>query len=287
MGLGGKIIIIFALSLFLTSALISYFEIGFLGTSETEVIKLPTTVSGFNNQNDFTQSCNLSEYKTTGTWGCSASGLSLSDSGKLSIPFTVAKADGIYTNTYYITSHTGEFYVVIADTNFDNHVHLKVTPSGLEIPSVMALPIVGAIEGAPSWVYPTDGTVQKITLETTYNINTNDLSIVYNGVKIVVPHDHIPPMNWVPSSLTSAAGVSSNYPITIKEIDTAFKAGAKTDNSVALDGLAMVVNVISGMIHLCAYSFPNDIIPVEYQFYIVFPQEFALFMGILMFVREG
>jgi hypothetical protein len=298
MGIGGKIIIIFTLTLFFTAGLISYFQTGFYGSSSVKIIELPKGITGYNNGNNFVSSCNISEFETEGSWSCSGSGLSLTDSGSLRVPLVLKSQDGIYDNTYHITSHDGDFTIIVADTKYGNYVRLKIKEDGIHIPDMMSLPVIGAVETGDKSFYPFDGTIQDMTIHTNYDINNNVLNLDINGQQwylegeqtpvpdtLITPSDKALPYIYL-TEVKWTTGIISDYPLTIASMDYNYQARS-TEVGAALDGLAMVINLAYTMLKLCTYTFPYDVLPLVYQFFIVFPQEFCLLMGVAIFLREG
>ena len=283
MGNGGKIAAIFILSLFFTTLLISYFDTGFNGSSEVIIINLPLSFSEGNSYTDFKNSCNISAYETTGSWTCDANGIT--GNGDLRYPLEVKTQDGIYDNTYHITSHSGDFTILVMDTKFGNRIRVKFTDNAIIIPDTISLPLIGTVETGIKWQYPFDSANKDLTIHTNYDSNYNNLNLDVNGQSwslqngIDVPNTFVGELKW-------ATGILSDGTVTVASIQTNYES-RQTEIQTAMDGLSLSIDLIWKMIALCTYRFPYDIIPLQYQFAIIFPQEFLILVGCAMFLREG
>lgn len=286
---GGKIALIFIVSLFMSTFFIAYFDQEFHGSTEVNLLQIPTTMDSFSRTRDLTKSCNISEFKTSGSWACSSNGIT--GSGSLLVPFVAKSGDGIYSSSYRLSNPTSSDYtIIIADTSWNNFIHLDVTQAGLHIPGVVCVPIVGCYalpKGTLGWDYPLQGasSIPDVSIKTRYNINSNELSIVFNGQTIQVDKSKIPPLNWVPDAIKYSQGVVTSGSITITEISGDFNPAASSDIQETMDGLEMIFNLLVSMIKLCSYTFPYHIIPLQLQIIIIGPQEFAILIGLAMLAR--
>jgi hypothetical protein len=290
MAQGIVICAIFILSLFFSSLFVSYFASGFTGDNSIEVIDIEKLINsdiGFNSKTDLTRTCNLSSYDLIGSWSCGATGLSLNGAGSLRVPFNDRNADGIYVNSYRIINPSGEYKIIITDTKYGDYIHLKVLSDGLVIPSTIAIPLIGHYETGIAWNVPiSNALMSDVTIKTTYNINSNELTIVYNGESYIVPPMSIPPNYLAPSEVTNNQGVISDNSLTISSLSNSFTP-VKTETSTALDGLAMTLNLAYSMSLLVTFRFPYHIIPVFYQVILILPQELMILVGAALFARQG
>jgi hypothetical protein len=290
MAQGIVIAAIFILSLFLSSLFVSYFNTGFNGDESVEIIDIEGLINtdiGFNTQTDLVRDCNLTSYELTGSWSCGASGLDLTGSGTLKTPFNVKNTDGIYSNSYRILNPQGDYTIIVTDTRYGDYIHIKVNSNGLLIPKTIAIPILGHYENGIAWQVDISGALKPdVTIKTVYNINTNDLTITYDGVSYVVPPMDIPPNYLAPAEVAWNQGVLSDYSLTIASLSNSFSP-VKTETSSALDGLAMTLNLGYSMLLLCTYRFPYEVIPLFYQIVLILPQELMIVVGIALFARQG
>lgn len=286
MGSGGKIIIIFVLVLFFATFFISYFDKEINGYTNVKTIDLPRGQGSFSQSDDLKTSCNMTKYEMDGSWSCSGSGLSLSGSGSFLVPLTQKSNDGKYTSSYHISSHPETFYIVIAETNYDNYIHLKFEPDKVYIPKVISAGWLGRYEYGVAWYAPIDTTPQDLQIDITYDSNYNEATISINGQEFYIPPETMPSNSMMPEVITSTSGISSDGDLTLDSISYSFEERI-TEIGGLLDALGMVIPLGYSMLRLATYTFPYDIIPLTVQVGIIFPIEFAITMGVAIFFREG
>jgi hypothetical protein len=288
MGSGGYIAGIFIISLFLTTFFISYFNEGFNGDNRVKIIDISSIQNkqGFANQTDFTSSCPLSVYDTTGSWSCDSNGLNLVGAGGITYKLKGQHTyDGIYHSSYVLSNVNSEYYIVVTDTASGNYLHVKVLPDGLHVPSVFGGPIGLRFETGEAQFFPISNPyTSTITIETIYNINNNELTVIYNGISYVFDKDKVPDNMLMPLGVTNTQGIVSTNSLTIKSMTYDFKQVESEIQSV-IDGLTMTVNLAYSMAKLGVYSFPYDIIPLTLQVLLIAPQEFFIALGVAMFIR--
>jgi hypothetical protein len=280
---GLTIAAVFLISLFLSSFLISYFNVEFNGDNSVEVIKLPNSFEGFNIDTNLQTTCTLTDYNLTGSWSCGPEGLRLLGVGSLRQPLITLSQNGVYINSYHIINPSGEYTIIMADTAYSGYIYAKVKADGIYIPLVRSMGIIGRWEIGTAQFIPIPNAISAdTTIKTVYNINTNEITITFNNVDYILDKNRISDNIFTPVEVISVQGVISDNSLTIQSMSRNF-IPTKTDASA--DGLAMVANLAFSMLKLMTYTFPYHIIPLQIQVLCVLPQEFMILTGIAMFLR--
>jgi hypothetical protein len=284
MGSGGKIAAIFILSLFASTFFISYFDTALNGSTEVKTIDLPTSISGMTVTDSFLNSdclTNLKRYDiVSGSYSCSVNGLDLFYGVLRNKQRTDIMQSGDFKNAYSIKYINGtSYYILVAEqaTPIPTEIIINIDKGGIHIPNVF----LGIISTNDLWFYPITG-INNIdaTILTEYNGKDNTLSINFNGAQYDIPSQNLP--TFYGNQLQYYEGVATFGGYTLVSISSSYLS-----SDSIMNGLSMVIGLLWKMLLLAGYSFPYEVIPLEFQVLLILPQEFLIVVGIAMFIREG
>jgi hypothetical protein len=305
MGNGAVIAGVFVLSLFFSTFFISYFDLGFNGSTEMHPYSLPNNLNSyFGAQNYQTGAFNNSVNKIDGLgneWeyvtniGMIHTFVSLIPSQNYFLIKNV-QSDGNnnYDNIYVVNNSIGKPYkIVLRYVGSSNENDLLIDDSGIHVPYYG---IFGTISDFTSTVdYPNADKISPVTIQTSYHEGgANEDSYVsvtfdgntYSYLKANPNSINIP--NMVYQFLTgdnAYAGIASEYEgTTLVYFNT--NNGILNPESTT-NSLVLVSSVIVTMLKLMTYTYPYSIIPIELQLLLIGPQEFGILIGMAIFIREG
>ena len=155
---------------------------------------------------------------------------------------------------------------------------MQVAPDGLSIPKSY----LGLVISGDYWFTPLqDANLQDADIQTIYDGKTNSLSFSFNGAVYNISSDNLPPLYG--SQLNYYEGITTigGYELTSISSDYLPPAGS------ALNGLSIIIDLAWTMLKLATYTFPYEIIPLQFQILLILPQEFLIVIGVAMFIREG
>jgi hypothetical protein len=303
MASGGLIAALFILSLFFSSFFISYFDIGFNGQSQVTPIQLPNSIpSYYTAQNYVTGQYNNSISRVTGidnSWEFQ-NNIGMIHTSVSLVPYMnyfiitdlQPSANNNYINTYKINNAIKKPYTIILryDSDFDEN-DIYIDNNGFHIPKYTTF--FGMADGDIDFIpYPNALNIINPTIITTYhegNINEDSTATInFNGQSFTFTK--LNRMDYVISLIRRDyfyAGIRSNDVGTILVSFNSENVIVNPDTIKNTDALTLVSSLITSMIRLMSYTYPYDIIPLEFQALLIAPQEFMILIGIAIFIRQG
>jgi len=303
MGNGGILASVFILSLFFSSFFIAYFDIGFNGSTEIQTFELPNSLpSYFGAQNFKSGQYNTSIVSITGlgnTWaffeneGMKHTSVSLLPyMNYFCIKDLEANSANTYINTYVVNNTIQKPYALVlryTGTGFQNDLYID--DKGLHIPDYSSA--FGIKIGDKEFIsYPDADKIIYPKITTTYYEGWTDkdssLTVNFNGNEY--SFTNLNRMSYAESLIIRTiyyAGIYSQDEGTILESFNSENRITNPDTSINSNPLTLVSSLITSMLKLMVYSFPYDVIPLEFQVLLIAPQEFLILIGIAIFIREG
>lgn len=281
------LMVILITSLMISSTLISFFAMNVYGV-KTEVFQPPDLeLSSYSSSKDLTTSCNLSDYSYSGNWVCDGTGLKLTGAGQIQTIRGASGTGGHYTNTYHIRNSEGDYYIVIADTNAKEYIHLEVREDGLHIPRITGIPFIGYYEYTDALFIPIQGasTMPDVTIKTDYNTNANlvnapaGLKINFNGQDYTADVDELPILSS--NDIISSEGIGGTRGLSISSMSSNFQAvGASS-----VDALTMIGSFIANILLIIVWNIDASIFPWQLNFLFIKTQCLGIFICLIALVR--
>ena len=305
MAKGLTVAAIFVLSLFLSSGLIAYFDVGFNSETNINTMNLPSSLpSYYGAQNFKSGQYNNSIVSITGidnSWEF------IPDEGMVHTSVSIwpyfnyfniinlqPDSNNNYVNTYYINNEIKKPYgVVLRYTSFFDENDLFIDETGFHLREYTS--IFGIVKRDRQFIsYPDADKIERVKITTSYHeggVNEDSLlTLDFNGngytfndlnrrdysISLIIRNVYYAGIFSYDEGTTLEAFESVNM-ITNPEYEAA----------KALDTLSLVSSMITSMLQLMTYTFPYNIIPLEWQVFLILPQQFMILIGIAVFIREG
>ena len=305
MAKGLTVAAIFVLSLFLSSGLIAYFDVGFNSETNINTMNLPSSLpSYYGAQNFKSGQYNNSIVSITGidnSWefipeeGMVHTSVSiLPYFNYFNIINLQPDSNNNYVNTYYINNEIKKPYgIVLRYTSFFDENDLFIDETGFHLREYTS--IFGIVKRDRQFIsYPNADKIERVKITTSYHeggVNEDSLlTLDFNGngytfndlnrrdysISLIIRNVYYAGIFSYDEGTTLEAFESVNM-ITNPEYEAA----------KALDTLSLVSSMITSMLQLMTYTFPYNIIPLEWQVFLILPQQFMILIGIAVFIREG
>jgi hypothetical protein len=304
MGNGAVIVMVFVLSLFFSSLAISYLNVEFNGDTSVKTINLPTRLDKYYGEQDYISGkFNASIVDLKGVFNnwefvnnvgmvhtSVGSFLSFLTGNYLYLDTIQPTTSNTVTNYYVINnSIKKDFSIVLLGTGSDDHNELIIKQDGIHIPNYFQA--FGIITGDAYFIPIANANqYEEVRLKTYYYIGDSDNipsgSIIFNEVEYPLYNLHAKKSSVIDFK-TYYAGISSNDVGTTLETFRSDNTMSETSGGSVTDSLKAIASFLTFVISMLTYSLPENVLPLYLQVIVILPQEFMMFIGFIMVLREG
>lgn len=310
---GAGIVIVFTISLFISSTLISYFAINAYGydLSGNPSFNLPEIYAPpeFSQSQDFTtNSVNESAITQLGTWDYisdlgyklisnplvgSLISTPLRNKGAILENYIQKDQNGIITNTYQINNSIKTEYSIILrlDRLGDSGIYpniLVIKEDGFHVPSASFYLLNPDTWGADKafYAYPNANKIENVVITTVYNDNDYTLNLNFNGQPIVMNNlnEDNKGSGYIYEGIYGGV-ITRGEGFILKSFNTQNPIGNSIYKTSSIDALSASWAFISTMFKTLTWGLPEYIMPAFLQYLMIETQEFALGVGIFAMIR--